>query len=128
MEKLEIKATKYTPEILFDFESNQLSIRGKSYPENTAEFYAPVFDWLEAYLGQLKDQEASVDMEIHYLNSSSSKVLLDFFDLMEDATEEGKQISINWIYEEDDEDSQEFGREFQEDFDTLNLNLIQKDA
>ncbi len=128
MEKLEIKATKYTPEILFDCEKNRLSIRGKSYPENTAEFYAPVFDWLEAYLGQLTDQKARVDMEIHYLNSSSSKVLLDFFDLMEDATEEGKQISINWIYEEDDEDSREFGREFQEDFDTLNLNLIQKET
>jgi hypothetical protein len=128
MEKLEIEATKYTPEILFDYENNRLSIRGKSYPENTAEFYAPVFDWLEAYLGQLEDQKARVDMEIHYLNSSSSKVLLDFFDLLEDATGEGKQISINWIYEENDEDSREFGREFQEDFDTLNLNLIQKEA
>lgn len=128
MEKLEIKATKYTPEILFDCEANQLSICGKSYPENTAEFYAPVFKWLETYLEQLEDQAVRVDMEIHYLNSSSSKVLLDFFDLLEDATEDGKHIEINWIYEENDEDSREFGREFQEDFDTLNLNLIQKEA
>ncbi len=32
-------------------------------------------------------------------------------------------ISVNWIYEEDDEDSLEFGEDFQEDFKSLRFNF-----
>ncbi|MDM8525188.1 DUF1987 domain-containing protein [Desulfococcaceae bacterium HSG8] len=127
MENLNIETTKYTPGISFDCKKNILEIIGESYPENIAEFYAPVFDWLEEYLGQLKDkQDVIINMELVYFNSSSSKVLLDFFDLMEDAVGNGKNIKVNWIYEEEDEDTLEFGKEFQEDFEELNINLVKK--
>ncbi len=43
MDNLRIEPTKYTPEIIFDAETNLLEIKGETYPENTAEFYAPVF-------------------------------------------------------------------------------------
>lgn len=33
---------------------------------------------------------------------------------------------MNWIYEEEDEDTLEFGEEFQEDFEILDINLVQK--
>lgn len=128
MENLKIGATKYTPEIFFDCESNILEIRGKSYPENTAEFYTPVFAWLESYIDELGDRKATLNVELLYFNSSSSKVLLDFFDILESAAMAGKNIVINWIYEEDDEDTLEFGEEFQEEFDSLNFCLIRKEA
>lgn len=86
MENLKIGATKYTPEISFDCEKNILDIIGESYPENIAEFYAPVFKWLEQYIEQLKnDQNVTINMELIYFNSSSSKVLLDFLDILEQA-------------------------------------------
>ena len=53
MESLLITATDSTPEINFDLESNCLKIEGESYPENTTQFYGPVFTWLREYLSQL---------------------------------------------------------------------------
>ena len=126
MENLIIEATKYTPEISFNAETNILEIKGETYPENTAEFYSPVFDWLEQYLNQLQDQAVTVNMEIIYFNSSSSKVLMDLFDRLEDAVGEGKKIEINWIYDKEDESALEYGEEFQEDLEVLTLNLVEK--
>ncbi|MCG8336688.1 MAG: DUF1987 domain-containing protein [Proteobacteria bacterium] len=126
MENLIIEATKYTPTISFDAGTNILEIHGETYPENTAEFYSPVFDWLEKYLNQLNDQQVIVNMEIVYFNSSSSKVLMDLFDRLEEAVKEGKNITLNWIYDREDESALEYGEEFQEDLEILKLNLIEK--
>jgi len=126
MEKLVIEATKYTPEIYFDCEKNILEIRGKSYPENTSVFYSPVFKWLETYLGHEKSQDITVNMELIYFNSSSSKILMDFCDILDAAAANGKAITVNWIYEEDDEDAFEFGEEFQEDLEFVTFNLVEK--
>ncbi len=127
MDNLIIEATRYTPQISFLADKNTLEIQGETYPENTAEFYSPVFIWLEEYLDQLADQKVVVNMEIIYFNSSSSKVLMDLFDKLEEAVEKGKEISVNWYYDKDDESALEYGEEFQEDLEVLKLNLIQKD-
>lgn len=126
MDNLFVAATKYTPEISFDAGAHRLEIRGETYPENTAEFYSPVFAWLDEYLGQLGDEEVLVDIEIIYFNSSSSKVLMDLFDRLEESVKQGKQITLNWIYDPDDESALEYGEEFQEDLDLLKLNLVEK--
>lgn len=126
MDNLVIEATKYTPYISLNADTNVLELKGETYPENTAEFYSPVFEWLEDYLGQLGEEEVTVNMEIIYFNSSSSKVLMDLFDRFEDAVKEGKKITINWIYDREDESALEYGEEFQEDLDTLKLNLVEK--
>jgi len=126
MEKLVIEATKYTPEVNFDCEKHLLEIKGKSYPENTSVFYKPVFEWLEKYLQQAGDEEISVNMELIYFNSSSSKILMDFCDVLDAAAGNGKTITVNWIYEQDDEDALEFGEEFQEELESVSFNLVEK--
>ncbi len=126
MNNLIIEATKYTPEIVFDREKSLLEIRGKSYPENTSIFYAPVFEWLEEYFENAGDEKITVNMELIYFNSSSSKILMDFCDVLDAAASDGKNIMVNWIYEEDDEDGLEFGEEFQEDLESVTFNLVQK--
>lgn len=126
MEKLSIEATSYTPGILFDPESNILTIEGDSYPENTAEFYEPVFTWLENFQKNPEEQELQVHIEIIYFNSSSSKVLMNVFDILENEAKKGKQITVDWIYDEENEHSLEYGEEFLEDLDTLKFNLKKK--
>ena len=126
MENLIIEATKYTPGIFFDCRRNILEIRGKSYPENAGEFYSPVFSWLDEYLENSGDQETTVNIEFVYFNSSSSKVLLDLFDKLDEAAGNGKSVTVNWIYAEDDEDALEFGEDFQEDVKYIRFNLVQK--
>lgn len=126
MDNLIIEPTKYTPEIRFDAGTHLLEIRGETYPENTAEFYAPIFKWLEEYLAEASNDAITVNLEINYFNSSSSKVLMDMFDKFESASNGGKQISLNWIYDRENESALEYGEEFREDLEILELNLVEK--
>lgn len=123
MDDLRIESTKFTPEINFDYANRVLEIKGESYPENTSEFFNPVFKWLEDYLGEDTGADTVVNIELYYFNSSSSKVLMNFFEVLDKAAEKGRSITVHWIYEEEDEDSLEFGEEFAEDVDHLNFKI-----
>jgi len=124
MQNLKLEATKYTPEINLDA-SGVISLVGKSYPENTFEFYAPMMDWLEEYFETQPAQKTVVNMEIIYFNSSSSKLFFDFFDLLDEKSQD-HTIEINWIYDEENESAEEAGEDFIEDFEDLNINLVIK--
>jgi len=124
MENLHIDETKYTPEITLDV-NGTISLRGKSYPENTFEFYAPMMEWVKEYFETSAQDVTTVNLEIIYFNSSSSKLFFDFFDLLEENAEEHK-IEINWIYDEENESAEEAGEDFIEDFEDLNIKLVQK--
>jgi hypothetical protein len=43
--------------------------------------------------------------------------MLDFLEILDDYHRSGGKVSINWHYEEDDEDMQETGEEMCEDLD-----------
>jgi hypothetical protein len=126
MENLIIEKTTATPEIHFDYASATLALRGESYPENTAEFYAPVFEWVRNFLSSGNEIAMTVNLEIIYFNSSSSKALMNFFDLLEEAAEAGRKIAVNWIYAAGNEGALEYGEEFKEDLDVLEFNLVEK--
>lgn len=126
MNNLSIEKTKFTPEVLFDSESGQLKIRGESYPENTATFYKPVFEWLKEYFNNTKTDRTKVIIELYYFNSSSSKVLMNLFEELDNAGEKGKEIVVEWLYDPEDEDSLEFGEEFAEDVEHIDFQIIPK--
>lgn len=124
MEKLYMQATQYTPEITLDL-NGTISMAGKSYPENTFEFYKPVMKWLEEYFENNKSNTITVNLEIIYFNSSSSKLFFDLFDLL-DENKTGREMIINWIYDEENESAEEAGEDFIEDFEELHINLVKK--
>ncbi len=126
MENLIIEETKYTPYIKFDAESKVFELIGKSYPENTFEFYKPMIQWIEKYFQEIQDERTIINLEIIYFNSSSSKLFFDFFDLIEEAHNNGKSIEINWIYDKENESALEAGEDFKEDFEGLEFNLVEK--
>jgi hypothetical protein len=121
-----MNATKFTPDILLDPENRLIKLVGKSYPENTFDFYAPMIEWIQNYFKGSSKEQTKVELEILYFNSSSSKLLFDFFDIMEDAHENGHDIVIDWIYDEENESAEEAGEDYKEDFKTLNFNLVAK--
>ena len=125
MENLHLNETKYTPEIVLDAQKGLISMRGKSYPENTFAFYEEVMAWIEKYFIQKVEGQTLVEMEIIYFNSSSSKLFFDLFDLMEEVSSD-KEIVINWIYDAENESALEAGEDFKEDFESLNFNLVKK--
>ncbi len=125
MENLKLEATKFTPEIEFDANLKKLSLKGKSYPENTFDFYAPVLVWIKEYF-KTAQESVTVEFEITYFNSSSSKLFFDIFDILEDAAGNGSKITVNWYYDEENESAQEAGEDFRDDFETLEFQLISK--
>ena len=112
MEKIAIEGSPKTPTINFDTEKGLLEIKGRSIPENSIEFYKPLVDALEKYA--LKPQATTgVTIQLEYFNTSSSKCILDVFKKLEAIHKGGSQVTINWHYEEDDEDMLEAGEDYQ---------------
>jgi Domain of unknown function (DUF1987). len=128
MNNLLIEKTQSTPTIQFDMVSNVLKISGESFPENTAKFYSPVLEWLRGYIEQLDSAtEVTMEFDIIYFNSSTSKIFMTIFDMLESAVENGKKVCVNWRYDEKNETAFECGEEFKEDLDVLPFNLIVKE-
>ena len=124
MDDLRLEATKSSPFISFDTQRGVLEIKGKSYPENAAKFYAPVFEWVSAYLNSDDDRIVEVNLELIYLKSSSSKAILNLFDILDRCAKSGRAIVINWRYHEENETALECGEEFGEDLEAVTFNLV----
>ena len=125
METLKIDGTQYTPEIVLDAEAGIINMVGKSYPENTFEFYQPVMDWINEYFDTSARPKTTINMEIIYFNSSSSKLFFDLFDVLDEAREQ-YEIEVNWVFDEENETAEEAGEDFIEDFEDLTINLVKK--
>ena len=83
MEKYSIEATANTPNIKFDLEKGELNISGRSIPENSIEFYNPLFAALDKYLADPNPKNATIlNIQLEYYNSSSSACLLSVFDFL----------------------------------------------
>lgn len=127
MENWNVAATKQTPAIGFDATTHILTITGESYPENIADLSLSLFNWLHQYLAESTQQTFTLNIELIYFNSSSSKMLLDLFARLEtEAEQQQRTIVINWIYDEENESALEYGEEFKEDLSYLTFNLVQK--
>ena len=49
MEIINLEGTEDTPKIILDKTNKIFEISGRSLPEDSAEFYQPVLDWLGEY-------------------------------------------------------------------------------
>jgi SiaC family regulatory phosphoprotein len=113
MEKLIIEPGIKTPHINFSPENGVLEIKGKSIPENSIEFYRPVYAWLDEY-GRQPKNKTNIIIQLEYFNTSSSKCLLDIFRKLEPLQKNSSsEVSVTWLYEEDDEDMMEAGEDYQ---------------
>lgn len=112
MEKYAVEGTPKTPSISFDLSTGVLEIKGRSIPENSIEFYKPLVDALDKYAVAAKPA-TTVNVQLEYFNTSSSKCILDVFKKLESINKSGSAVTINWHYEEDDEDMLEAGEDYQ---------------
>ena len=125
MTKYSVQATPSSPFINFDPSEMSFEITGESYPENCWAFYRPMFQWLDDFFAQSNGDLVEINMEIIYFNSSSSKTFMDFFEMLDDQAEQGKNIVVNWRYHEENESAMECGEEFMEDVENIKFNLIE---
>jgi hypothetical protein len=122
--ELSIEGTRVTPTISFQKNENVLCFTGRSSPENSIEFFRPVFDFINLY-SESDQSILIVNVALEYFNTSSTKVLYNILNKlseMQDTT--GKVVVINWFYEEWDEDMFEVGEDFSQ---SLNLKFNLKE-
>lgn len=122
MENLHLARKKDTLEIHFDADTGVLALEGASYPENPIEFFDPIYAWIQQYIDEAHGP-LTVTIRINYLNTSSSKCILDFLEMLESYHKAGGVVQVDWYYEEDDEDMLETGEELCEDLE-LSYTMI----
>ena len=116
MDNLQITKTKHTMEVDFDKDTGILEMSGSSYPENAIDFFGPIIDWIKDYISQVKKQVV-LNLRINYLNTSSTKCILDILEILEQYHQGQDNVNVRWYYAEDDEDIKETGEELSEDID-----------
>lgn len=113
MKNYSIESTQTTPSIKFDPTLGMLEIKGRSIPENSVEFYLPLFAVLDEYVAKPR-KKIDVNIQLEYYNSSSSVCILNVLKKLEALHKLGTPVNISWLYEEEDEDTLNAGKNFQE--------------
>ncbi len=104
MNSLFIDSTKTTPRI--DFRQTGIFIlEGKTCPVNVNTFYNPIFRWIDGII----IENVVFDIKLEYINSASVKKIFELLKHI-DTNNNIKKISINWHYEEGDDDILETGQ------------------
>jgi hypothetical protein len=122
MESVFLEKTTETPSVRMDVQGGFIELEGNSYPENAFEFYQQIFDWIDAYFSQGADRIRAV-FRLNYFNTSSAKCMLNFMTLLQKYHGDDKMITVEWYYEEDDDDMLEIGKAFSVDF-TMPFQLL----
>ena len=115
MKNLEIKKTNQTPEIHLNAETGILSFSGRSLPEDSAQFYKVVFDWLNQYIENLH-QTTDVIFEMDYFNTASAKAIFSIIIKLDELYKTDYPVTIRWMHDDDDDDMKELGEEYQDLF------------
>ncbi|MFN0031065.1 MAG: SiaC family regulatory phosphoprotein [Flavobacteriales bacterium] len=108
---LHLEATATTPEILFDTESCQFIVRGKSIIVDALHFYNQTLQWIETHASDIQS-DARILISMSYFSSSSQKALLLLLRKFKEVTD-GK-MQVTWDVMEEDEFMQEAGESMSE--------------
>ena len=110
MDPLALPASSETPEILFDPAAKTFLISGNSYPEDAAQFYRPVLQWLEGYITHPLP-ETHFQFKLHYFNTASSKQVFKILMLLKNLSQQST-LKISWYYHTLDKDMKKAGKRY----------------
>lgn len=132
MEILELASTGNTPSVTLNHQLHLLEFAGDSRPEDVQKFYTPIISWIEDYsnyvyfLTDSQNEEINItcNFKFEYFNSSSAKYVMDIIVKLGKIAEFDKaNITLNWYFDELDEDMKESGEEFEDMLD-ISFNYI----
>jgi len=112
---LTLAPTQSTPAVSTDWDKGLLVMTGESYPENTYEIFDSIIEWVEEFL-RTEDRPLDLQLRLNYLNTSSIRAMIDIFDRLQAAADEGKAIAVSWFYDSRNPRSAELAEEFKEDY------------
>jgi hypothetical protein len=111
MEPLFIPHTKTTPSIIMDEKKGEFKITGRSIPADATIFYSPADKWAEKFALGFEGKEITFDIMLDHLNTGSVRSILTILTKFIRMESKGKKITIQWHYEQEDEDIRDKGEE-----------------
>ena len=122
METINLESTKKTPMVLLD-PSGKLRLGGRSIPEDASKFFDGILNWILDYVNAPQDSTV-IDIELEYFNSGSAKFVMQILRELSELIHNGKELKVNWYYEEGDDDILERGEYYASILD-LEINFIE---
>ena len=119
MNNLILESTKHTPAINF-LTDGRMFIKGRSIPEDINDFYAPLIEWA----GSVTAPRIILDIKLEYFNSSSAKKMLELLKAL-DKNSDIRELTVNWFFEQDDDDALECGQIFEESLRKANFRYYE---
>lgn len=111
MNRLEIPEGGNTPYILFDPQTSVFKIEGKSFPEDSKEFYRALLEWLEVFKANLPPA-FQLNFNLFYLSSSSIISVKQILLKLNEFQSMGTKVTVVWHYDEDDDDIKKTGEDY----------------
>jgi len=118
MENLHIEPTEITPKVNFDIKKKEFELSGISRPEDVVAFYESIIIKVEEYIEQVLKNESTIKnilfnliFDLTYINSASSKYILQILDLFKKIIIKGATVHCTWYYEDLDDQILEDGED-----------------
>jgi hypothetical protein len=115
-------ATPKTPEITYDEAGKRILISGRSYPEDLHAFWDPITAKLEEII--LSSDSILVQFDLNYHNSGSTRIILNLIKFCESDQASGCDISMEWQYDPDDEQTEEQGEDYRDICTKIDFKMV----
>jgi hypothetical protein len=112
MEKIIRRPTKSTPYVHLDRGSSVYLIAGRSIPIDAELFYRPMLNWLDK-LAEDAPKQMEFCFRFDFFNIASSKRILFILYKLADLQLKGCKVTVRWMYERNDEDNLELGKDYE---------------
>ena len=90
---LDLDASQSSPLVHCSWADGVIEMRGESYPENSFTLYNAILQWLHRYL-EGSDRGLRMELELNYLNTSSVRAMIEVFDRLQSAADDGRDVQI----------------------------------
>jgi hypothetical protein len=117
-----ILSTKSAPEIILN-PAGIITIRGRSMNGNINELSSEIEEWIDKYIAN-PAEVTYVDFYLEYFNKANSEVIISLLKKIDSLKLINKKYTINWFYEEGDDDMLEKGEYFSSEL-NIPFNLIE---
>lgn len=130
MKNLNIEATEFTPKVNLDVNNKKFELIGMSRPEDVVAFYESVIFKIEGYISSVLEPEKDfsdfkfyLKFDLTYMNSASSKYILQILDHFKKLYNLDAKITVDWYYDDIDDQIFEDGEDLS-DVIKIPFNLI----
>jgi hypothetical protein len=94
-----------------DAQNSIFSFEGKSFPEDSKQFFQPIINWLEDYKWE-EPKKLNIFCNIYYLSSSSTISFKQILSKLKELESQGAEVIILWHYDDDDDDILKTGQDY----------------